>query len=64
MLTRGAAFGRRVVGRGQDEPAAIEAPPPAWQAAPVWEEAPAWLTAPPAELPPDTPPWPAAPPVG
>jgi hypothetical protein len=64
MLTRGAAFGRRVVSRGKDEQAAIEAPPPAWQAAPVWDEAPTWLTAPPAELPPDTPPWPAAPPVG
>jgi Zn-dependent protease with chaperone function len=63
MLTRGAALGRRVVGRGKDEPAAIEASPPAWQAAPVWEEAPAWLTALPAELPPDTPSWPTAPPV-
>jgi len=58
MLTRGAALGQRIVGRGQDKPAAIEAPAPAWQAAPVWEEAPAWLTAPPVELPPDTPSWP------
>jgi hypothetical protein len=64
MLTRGAAFGQRIVGRSQDKPAAIEAPAPAWQAAPVWEEAPAWLTAPPVELPPDTPSWPPAPPVG
>jgi Zn-dependent protease with chaperone function len=64
MLTRGAALGRRMVGRGQDEPAAIEAAPPAWQAAPVWDDAPEWLTAPQADLPPDTPSWPSAPPVG